>query len=57
MRCVLRLLYCLLHELFSPHSRMVSDQAWLGECWMDLIHARKWNELAWFPAGQLPRKE
>ncbi|HUT19707.1 MAG TPA: hypothetical protein VM366_11145 [Anaerolineae bacterium] len=54
---MLRLFYYLSHGLFSPHSRMVPDQAWLGEHWMDLIHAREWNELAWFPAGRLHGKE
>jgi aminoglycoside phosphotransferase (APT) family kinase protein len=53
----LRLFYYLLHGLFSPHSRTVPDQAWLGERWMDLIHSREWNDLAWFPGGQLPGKE
>jgi len=54
---MLRLFYYLLHELPSPHSRMVPDQAWLGERWMDLIHAREWDELAWSPVGQLPGEE
>ncbi len=54
----LRLLYYLLHELFRNDSRMVPDQAWLDAQWMDLIHASEWDELCWFPVGQLPgRKE
>ena len=53
----LRLLYYLLHELFRPQSDVVPDRAWLGGRWADLIYAREWDELSWFPAGQRPGKE
>ena len=54
---MLRLFYYLLHELLKLQSCIVPDRAWLDAHWMNLIHAREWNELAWFPAGRLPGKE
>jgi aminoglycoside phosphotransferase (APT) family kinase protein len=45
----IRLLYYLLCELDKPRSSMIPERSWLADRWVELIEARDWDELAWFP--------